>query len=171
MMDTKKIKIGISACLLGENVRYDGGHTRDTFIINMLGPYVDFVPVCPEVECGLSVPRERMHLEGDLKHPRLIITQTQQDITDQLNQWAEMRIKILAAKDLRGFIFKSKSPSCGIQNVSIFDLNGESYGKGQGLFASIFMEYLPSIPVDEEISQPHLFFGTDLLACIYPNLV
>jgi uncharacterized protein YbbK (DUF523 family) len=88
----KKIKIGVSACLLGEKVRYDGGHKLDLLMKDSLEKYVEFVPVCPEVECGLGVPRKRMHLEGNPESPRLIVTDTGQDLTDFFLNWAEKRV-------------------------------------------------------------------------------
>ena len=88
----EKIKLGISTCLLGENVRYDGGHKLDRFLTDTLGQYVEYVPVCPEVECGLPIPREAMHLEGDPDSPRLVTTRTKQDMTDRMVQWARKRV-------------------------------------------------------------------------------
>ena len=88
----EKIKLGISTCLLGENVRYDGGHKLDRFLTDTLGQYVEYVPVCPEVECGLGVPRESMHLEGDPDSPRLVTIRTKQDMTDRMVKWAKKRV-------------------------------------------------------------------------------
>jgi len=101
----EKIKLGISTCLLGENVRYDGGHKLDRFFTNTLGGYVEYVPVCPEVECGLPIPREAMHLEGDPDSPRLVTTHTKQDMTDRVVQWARKRVVELEKDNLCGFIF------------------------------------------------------------------
>jgi uncharacterized protein YbbK (DUF523 family) len=101
----EKIKLGISTCLLGENVRYDGGHKLDRFLTNTLGGYVEYVPVCPEVECGLPIPREAMHLEGDPDSPRLVTTHTKQDMTDRVVQWARKRVVELEKDNLCGFIF------------------------------------------------------------------
>ncbi len=88
----KKIRLGISTCLLGENVRYDGGHKLDHFLKDTLGQNVEYVPVCPEVECGLPIPREAMHLEGDPKSPRLVTTHTKQDMTDRMVRWANKQV-------------------------------------------------------------------------------
>ncbi|MBF0496332.1 MAG: DUF523 domain-containing protein, partial [Deltaproteobacteria bacterium] len=107
------IKIGVSACLLGEQVRYDGGHRRNPFIADTLGQFVQFVPVCPEAECGFGVPRETMRLVGDPEAPRLVTTQTGQDHTNRMRAWTEHRVAELGGDDLSGFIFKSGSPSCG----------------------------------------------------------
>src|SRR4030042_6931159 len=103
----EKIKLGISACLLGESVRYDGGHKLDRFLTDTLGQYVEYVPVCPEVECGLGVPRESMHLEGDPESPRLVTIRTKQDMTDRMVKWTQKRVVELEKEGLYGFIFKS----------------------------------------------------------------
>ncbi|MBM4351285.1 MAG: DUF523 and DUF1722 domain-containing protein [Deltaproteobacteria bacterium] len=146
----QKIKLGISTCLLGENVRYDGGHKLDRFLTDTLGQYVDYVPVCPEVECGLPVPRESMHLEGNPESPRLVTSRTKQDMTERMVQWARKRVSELEKEDLCGFIFKSDSPSSGMERVRIYDEKGMPSKKGVGMFARVFMEYFPLLPVEEE---------------------
>ncbi len=145
-----EIKLGISSCLLGEKVRYDGGHRWDRFLTDTLGRYVEFVPVCPEVESGLAVPREPMHLVGDLAQPRLLTVRTGIDHTERLVSWAQKRVEELAAQDLCGFIFKSKSPSSGMERVKVYDNQGVPAPKGVGLFARIFMERFPLLPVADE---------------------
>jgi len=144
------IKLGISTCLLGENVRYDGGHKLDHFLTDTLGKYVEYVPVCPEVECGLPIPRESMHLEGDPKSPRLVTTRTNIDQTERMVKWANKRVKELEREDLCGFIFKSKSPSSGMERVKVFNEKGMPVWKGVGMFTRVFMDYFPLIPVEEE---------------------
>jgi uncharacterized protein YbgA (DUF1722 family)/uncharacterized protein YbbK (DUF523 family) len=146
----KNIKLGISSCLLGENVRYDGGHKLDRFLTETLGQYVEYVPVCPEVECGLPIPREAMHLEGNPDFPRLLTTHTKQDMTDRLVQWAWKRVKELEKEDLCGFIFKSDSPSSGMERVKVYNEKGMPVKKGIGMFARIFMEHFPLLPVEDE---------------------
>ena len=101
------IRVGISSCLLGQKVRYDGGHKRDRFLTDTLGRFVEWVPVCPEVECGLPTPRESMHLEGDPSSPRLITTRTRVDHTDRMRRWVGKRLKELEKEGLCGFIFKT----------------------------------------------------------------
>ena len=145
-----KIKLGISACLLGEPVRYDGGHKLDRFLRDTLGQYVEYLPVCPEVECGLGIPRESMHLEGDPAAPRLITSRTRRDLTEQMLTWAQRRLQELAAADLCGFIFKSKSPSSGMERVKVTDAKGMPRHVGTGLFAAAFMHRFPLLPVEEE---------------------
>ena len=146
----KEIRLGISACLLGENVRYDGGHKLDRFLSDTLGQYVEYVPVCPEVECGMGIPREAMHLEGDPESPRLVTSRTHRDYTDQMVRWARKRVKQLEGEDLCGFIFKSRSPSSGMERVRVINEKGTAVKKGRGIFAGIFMDHFPRIPVEEE---------------------
>jgi uncharacterized protein YbgA (DUF1722 family)/uncharacterized protein YbbK (DUF523 family) len=145
------IKLGISACLLGQNVRYDGGHQHDRFLTDTLGRFVSYVPVCPEVECGLSVPREAMRLVGTADSPRLITISTKKDITEQMITWARKRVRELQGEDLCGFIFKSKSPSSGMQRVKVYsEQNGIPAHNGVGMFARTFMEHFPLLPCEEE---------------------
>jgi uncharacterized protein YbgA (DUF1722 family)/uncharacterized protein YbbK (DUF523 family) len=147
---TQKIRLGISTCLLGQKVRYDGGHKLDRFLTDTLGRYVEYVPVCPEVECGLPVPREAMHLEGDPENPRLVTIKSRVDKTDQMIRWARRRVAELEKEDLSGYIFKSKSPSSGMERVKVYDEKGMPSKKGIGLFARAFMEHFPLFPVEDE---------------------
>jgi len=146
----EKIKLGVSACLLGEPVRYDGGHKLDPFLTDTLGQYVQYVPVCPEVECGLPVPRESMHLEGNPDSPRLITSRTKQDMTERMVPWGKKRVVELEGEDLCGFIFKSHSPSSGMERVRVYNEKGMPVKKGIGMFARIFMEHFPLLPVEDE---------------------
>ena len=154
----QKIKLGISSCLLGEKVRYDGGHKLDHYLKDTLGRFVEWTPVCPEVECGLSVPREAMHLTGSADAPRLVTHRTGLDYTGQMQQWAAQKIIELQKADLSGFIFKSKSPSSGLSGVKVYDAHGVPGRKGIGIFAKIFMEFLPLVPVEDEgrLKDPEL---------------
>jgi len=145
-----KIRLGISECLLGRPVRFDGGHKLDRFLTETLGRYVEYVPICPEVECGMPVPRESMHLEGNPASPRLITTRTRIDKTDQMVVWAEKRVVELDKEDLMGFIFKSDSPSSGMERVKVYNGKGMSARKGVGVFARLFMQHFPLLPVEEE---------------------
>jgi uncharacterized protein YbgA (DUF1722 family)/uncharacterized protein YbbK (DUF523 family) len=146
----EKINLGISTCLLGENVRYDGGHKLDRFLTDTLRQYVEYVPVCPEVECGLGVPRESMHLEGNPDFPRLVTIRTKQDMTDRLVQWSRKRVSELEKKDLCGFIFKSDSPSSGMERIRVYNEKGIPVKKGVGIFARIFMDHFFLLPVEDE---------------------
>ncbi len=146
----EKIRLGISSCLLGESVRYDGGHKLDRYLTDLLGRFVEYVPVCPEVEIGLPVPRESMHLEGDTAAPRLVTSKTHQDLTDRMTGWAKKRVRELEKEGLCGFIFKSNSPSSGMQRIRVYDKNGVPRKIGTGLFARAFMEHFPLLPVEDE---------------------
>ncbi len=145
----KRIRIGVSRCLLGENVRYDGSDRRDAWVADVLASHARLVPVCPEVECGLGVPRERMQLEGDPAAPRLLTTFSRLDHTDRMVGWARRRAEELAAAGLCGFILKAKSPSCGVRGVPVRTAPGRRR-RGKGLFAAALAERLPFLPVIEE---------------------
>ena len=146
------IRIGISSCLLGNPVRYDGGHQHDPYITDTLGRFFQFVPVCPETECGLGVPRETMRLEGDPESPRLVTTKTAIDHTERMLAWSRERVVKLESEDLHGFIFKAKSPSSGMERVKVYASKTASQPRkvGVGLFARVFMEHFPLLPVEEE---------------------
>lgn len=145
-----KLRLGISACLLGEKVRYDGQHKLDPFLRDTLGKYVEYVPVCPEVECGLGVPREAMRLVGSVQSPRLMTQRTGVDMTGKMLSWAASRLQELAGDDLCGFVFKSRSPSSGMERVKIYTENGGVAGRGPGLFAREFMKRFPLLPAEDE---------------------
>jgi uncharacterized protein YbgA (DUF1722 family)/uncharacterized protein YbbK (DUF523 family) len=154
----EKIKIGISSCLLGEKVRYDGGHKLDKYITETLGKYFEWVSVCPEVEYGLPVPREAMHLVGDPSSPRLVTVRSGIDHTTGMLKWAERKIKELAEENLCGFIFKSKSPSSGIGGVKVYTPEGIPSSKGVGIFGGAFIRHFPLTPVidDGKLHDPTL---------------
>jgi uncharacterized protein YbgA (DUF1722 family)/uncharacterized protein YbbK (DUF523 family) len=144
------IRIGISSCLLGENVRYDGGHKLDHYLVDTLGNYVEWVPVCPEVECGLPVPREALRLVGDPGSPRLITRSSGIDHTDGMQSWAKKKLKALEKSDLCGFIFKSRSPSSGYNGVKVYPESGMPARRGTGIFAAAFIKYFPLVPVEDD---------------------
>jgi uncharacterized protein YbgA (DUF1722 family)/uncharacterized protein YbbK (DUF523 family) len=144
-----RLRLGVSACLLGRKVRYDGGHKLDPFLVETLGAFVEYVPVCPEVEAGLGVPRERMHLEGDPDSPRLVTSLTGVDLTARMQAWAEKRLDELAGEELCGFIFKSASPSSGMERVKVATPKGPVH-RGRGLFAAAFMERFPLLPAEDD---------------------
>jgi uncharacterized protein YbgA (DUF1722 family)/uncharacterized protein YbbK (DUF523 family) len=144
------IRLGISTCLLGEPVRYDGGHKRDLYLIQELGQYVEWVPVCPEVECGLPVPREAMRLVGNPNAPRLVTNKTGIDHTERQLSWARTRLEELAQEGLHGFVFKKDSPSSGLFRVRVYNDKGVPQRNGMGLFARAFTERFPLLPVEEE---------------------
>jgi uncharacterized protein YbgA (DUF1722 family)/uncharacterized protein YbbK (DUF523 family) len=146
----EKIKVGISSCLLGQKVRYDGGHKLDRYLIETLGRYVDWVPVCPEVEYGLSAPREAMRLVGKPGDYRLITIKTGKDHTEGMRAWAERRLRDLARMELSGFVFKAKSPSSGLRAVKIYGVTGVASRAGIGIFAKAFTESFPLMPVEDD---------------------
>jgi len=143
-------RVGISACLLGQEVRFDGGHKRDSFLTDELGKHVEWVPVCPEVEVGMGTPREALQLVRDGGTTRMITVHTSIDYTDRMNHWARRRVATLAREDLDGYVLKSKSPSCGMLEVDIFRHAGQMSRDGQGLFAAVLLETFPLLPVEEE---------------------
>lgn len=149
-MTVNRLRLGISRCLLGEQVRYDGGHKRDRFLTDVLGQYVEWVPVCPEVEAGLSTPREAMRLIGDPEKPQLTTIKSGRNLTRPLALFAERKIEALEQSDLSGYVFKKDSPSCGIERVRIFNQQGMPSRTGIGIFARAFIERFPLIPVEEE---------------------
>ena len=154
-MTTTPITIGVSSCLLGEQVRYDGGHKLDPYIRDTLGRFFRLVGVCPEVGCGLPVPREAMRLEGDPASPRLVTRLSRIDLTEQMLAYCSAKIVELEREDLCGFIFKKDSPSSGLSGVKIFN-NGVTTNTASGLFASAVVGHFPGLPVveDESLADP-----------------
>lgn len=144
------IRVGISSCLLGNDVRYDGGHKRDRYLTDTLGQFFEWVPVCPEVELGLGTPRETLRLVGSPQDPRLVFAKTQEDITERMRGWSEVRLAKLERLDLCGYILKSDSPSCGMERVRVYGGNGMPNKTGTGIFARALMERHPLLPVEEE---------------------
>jgi uncharacterized protein YbgA (DUF1722 family)/uncharacterized protein YbbK (DUF523 family) len=148
--EPQKIRLGVSSCLLGEEVRYDGGHKRDAFLTDVLGPFVEWVPVCPEVEIGLGVPRPPIRLVGDPTAPRLVVEKTGEDLTSRMRRWAGGRLGELAALGLHGYVLKRGSPSCGLVRVRVYGEDGSPGRVGRGLFAAALTDALPLLPVEEE---------------------
>lgn len=146
----EKPRIGISACLLGQEVRYDGGHRRDRFLTDVLGPYVRWVAVCPEVEIGLGTPRPPIRLERRCGEVRLVAPQSGTDLTDRMRGHAARRVAELAGLGLDGYVLKRSSPSCGVEGVELFGEGGAPRREGRGVFAAELMERLPTLPVEEE---------------------
>ena len=144
------IKVGVSACLLGERVRYDGGHKHDRYLTDTLGRFFNFVPVCPEVESGMTTPREAMRLEGDPAAPRLMTRISHIDKTEQMLSFCRSKVAELEKADLCGFIFKKDSPSSGLFRVKVYDDKGMPKKIGSGLFAAALAKQLPLLPMEEE---------------------
>ena len=166
------IRLGISACLLGQEVRFDGGHKRDAFLVDELGKHVEWVPVCPEVEVGMGTPREALQLVRDRQRTRMVTVETGIDYTDRMNEWAHRRVAALADQDLDGYVLKKNSPSCGMLDVRIVNRHGDASRDGQGLFATVLLETLPLLPVAEEghLDEPSLRENFIARVCAYKQL-
>jgi len=156
-MKSNRPKIGICRCLLGQKVRYDGGQKGDRYLTGVLGRCVEWVGVCPEVECGFSVPREAMRLVDDADGLLLMTQRTHIDVTEKMNRWLGPALTRLAGENLSGFIFKARSPSCAIRDAAIHSEAGTSK-HGPGLFGRAFIRQFPQIPVEDEerLSDPAL---------------
>jgi len=145
------IRIGVSSCLIGEKVRYDGDHRRNSYVADTLGELFELVAVCPESELGMGVPRETVDLEGSVAAPEMIGTNSRKDWTQPMNNWARKRIQELAPLNLCGFVMKKGSPSCGVYRVPVIQENREPLPEGRGLFAMAFMKENPDVPVEDEL--------------------
>jgi uncharacterized protein YbgA (DUF1722 family)/uncharacterized protein YbbK (DUF523 family) len=145
-----RIRLGVSSCLLGEKVRFDGGHKHDRFLTDVLGRYVEWVPVCPEVEVGLPVPRDSLRLVGTPEAPRLVQEKTGEDLTARMERYARERVRALAELDLDGYVLKRASPTCGLFRVRVYREGGVPAADGRGLFAEALVSALPALPVEEE---------------------
>jgi uncharacterized protein YbbK (DUF523 family) len=161
---TRRLRIGVSACLLGEKVRYDGVDKRDSCIADVLGRIFTFVPVCPEVGCGLPVPRAAMRLEGEPARPRLVTIEGRLDLTARMLAWCRLKVQELEGEALSGFILKSRSPSCGLR-VEV--LSPEGTGSGRGLFAAALTEHFPHLPVEEEGRLGDMRLREDFVERVY----
>jgi uncharacterized protein YbgA (DUF1722 family)/uncharacterized protein YbbK (DUF523 family) len=145
-----KPRLGISTCLLGQPVRYDGGHKRDYFLTQVFGPFVEWVPVCPELEVGMGVPREPVRLVGNASDPSMIAERSGKNWTAEMQRFSAQRTAQLKRLNLSGYVFKKDSPSCGMDRVRIYAPKGGATRGGRGLFASVVMNELPLMPVEEE---------------------
>jgi uncharacterized protein YbgA (DUF1722 family)/uncharacterized protein YbbK (DUF523 family) len=152
------LRIGVSSCLLGQQVRFDGGHKRDAFLVDTFGPFVEWVPVCPEVELGLGTPRETLRLVRGDHAVRMVQPKSGRDITDDMRRWARTRVEALAGERLAGYVLKKDSPSCGMERVRIYAESGTAEKGGRGLFAEALIARFPHLPVEEEgrLSDPRL---------------
>jgi len=164
-----KIRIGISSCLLGEKVRYDGGDKLDVYIMENLGKHASFVPVCPETECGMPTPREPMRLTGDPAAPRLVTVNTKLDFTEKLSAWAKKRVAELEKENLSGFVLKSRSPSCGIRGVEVSCEDDVPAKIGTGIFAKILTDKFPALPVEEEVNLHGPGAVEKFLSLLFPS--
>ncbi len=152
------LRLGVSACLMGQEVRFNGGHTRDNFLVHTLSQWVEWVTVCPEFEMGLGVPRESLRLIGDPEAPLLIAPKSGSDHTEAMKAWSAQRLTELARLDLHGFVLKRASPSCGLFRVKVYDDHNMPNPVGRGLFAADLARALPLLPLEEEgrLNDPRL---------------
>jgi uncharacterized protein YbgA (DUF1722 family)/uncharacterized protein YbbK (DUF523 family) len=144
------VRLGVSACLLGSRVRYDGGHQRDHFTVDILGPHVTWHAVCPEVGIGLGTPRETIRLEGTPAAPRLVPSRGGDDLSDAMREFAAAQAADLADAGISGYVLKSRSPSCGAFRVKVYGDSGQVSKAGRGIFAQVLMSTLPLLPVEED---------------------
>lgn len=152
------IRIGISSCLLGKKVRFDGGHKQDSFLVHTFGRWVEWVPVCPELEVGMGVPRESVRLVEQAGHIRMIAPRSGADWTERMGELSSRRAEALSEAQLDGFVLKKDSPSCGMERVKVYRDAGMPAKNGVGLFAAALLARLPSLPVEEEgrLNDPRL---------------
>ena len=135
---------------MGQEVRYNGGHLNDSFLMGTLAEHVEWVPVCPEVESGMGVPREEIRLVGETSAPSLVGSRSNTDHTAAMSAWAGMRVSELADDDLDGFVLTKGSPSCGLLRVRVYPDNGApAVRQGVGMFARALSERLPELPIEE----------------------
>lgn len=153
-----RLRLGVSSCLLGRKVRFDGGHKRDAFVVDSLGQFVDFVPVCPEAESGLGVPRESMRLVRQQDAVRLLTVKSGRDQTDAVTRWTVRKVRDLTDEELCGFVLKKDSPTCGLERVRVYGSSGIPQRTGRGLFAEALVARFPNLPIEEEgrLTDPHL---------------
>jgi uncharacterized protein YbbK (DUF523 family) len=151
-------RLGISACLLGQKVRFDGGHKQDAFLCETFGRFVEWVPVCPEFEVGMGVPRESVRLVGPASDPKMIAERSGKDWTMAMKRFAAIRTNELVKLRLSGYVFKQNSPSCGVERVRVYDAKHLPSRRGRGVFAAAVMRTLPLLPVEEEgrLNEPAL---------------
>jgi len=149
-IEREKIRLGVSACLLGERVRYDGGHKRAATLLRALGPDVEWIAVCPEVELGLGVPRPPIVLAGASRAPRLVEPTSGRDLTVRMRRLAEARARQLVRLGLDGFVLKSRSPSCGLRGVPVVGKDGRPRATGRGIFATELGRHARGLAIEEE---------------------
>ncbi|MFI5320801.1 MAG: YbgA family protein [Myxococcota bacterium] len=144
------VRVGVSSCLLGSAVRWDGGHKRDAFLTEWLAPFVEWVPVCPELELGMGVPREPVHLRREGGELRMLGNRSGADWTARMSAFAKRRASEIEAQELCGYVLKRGSPSCGLENVPVRGSAVLGKRDGRGLFAAALAARMPSLPIEEE---------------------
>jgi uncharacterized protein YbgA (DUF1722 family)/uncharacterized protein YbbK (DUF523 family) len=154
----RPLRVGVSSCLLGSEVRFDGGHKRDRFLTDLLGDFVEWVPVCPEVEVGMGVPRPALRLVREGDEVRMLEIASGRDHTRRMESYAGRRVRALRRVELCGYVLKKGSPSCGMKRVKVYGEKGMPKREGKGLYASALMEAYPNLPVEDEgrLNDPSL---------------
>ncbi len=148
--EATKPRVGSSSCLLGNEVRYDGGHCREEVVADVLSGWLTIIPVCPEMEIGLGAPREPIDIHvGEGGRIALLSKETNRDFAVVMAEYARLRVSELEGERLGGFIFRSDSPSCGVKGVPRYR-DGASPEEGSGLFAAELLSRMPTLPVVEE---------------------
>ena len=152
------LRLGVSTCLLGENVRFDGGHARDRFVTDVLGQWFEWVPVCPEVEIGMGAPRPTIRLVEEADGLHLVAPSTGEDFTDRMNSFADEKIAELQGLDLDGYVLKKNSPSCGLERIKVYRNDMPSRKDERGMFVTRLLERWPALPVEEDgrLNDPRL---------------
>ena len=149
--EQEPLRVGVSACLLGAEVRFDGGHKRDRYVTDVLGTHVEWRPVCPELEAGLGLPRPAIQLVGGDRGDRLVVRGEDRDVTEQMASYAGPRVAELLEAGLDGFVFKKDSPSCGVFRGRVrAEKGGMPVRTGVGHFSRVVMDNRPELPVEEE---------------------
>jgi len=145
------IRLGVSACLLGAEVRFDGGHKRDRYLTDVLGENVVWMPLCPELEAGMGNPRPVIHLRGGEIGERLVERESEKDWTAEMATYSKSRCEEIAAMGLDGFVLKKDSPSCGMARVRVYGNSGDMPSRqGVGHFAQALQREFPDLPLEEE---------------------
>ncbi|SCA56560.1 conserved hypothetical protein [Candidatus Terasakiella magnetica] len=155
----QKLNIGVSACLMGQEVRFNGGHCQNHFLRTTVAEYASFFPTCPEVAIGMGIPRETVRLEYDEnENVRMRAPKSGEDYTETMNAYAKDWSDQLDQLDLDGFVFTKNSPSCGVFRVKIYKNDQPAERRGTGLFAKAIMDKFPELPVEEDgrLSDPVL---------------
>ena len=167
-MNASRPLVAISSCLLGERVRYDGEHKRDQYITEILSQRVDWKPVCPEAGAGMGVPRQPIQLIGDAQHPRAVrVSDPVFDVTDALTAYAQAMAGELG--DVSGYIFKSRSPSCGLNDAKLFDLDNVETGRVSGIYARLVRDMFPALPVIDELQLRDMDARQRFLEHVFDN--
>jgi uncharacterized protein YbbK (DUF523 family) len=149
-LERAPIRLGGSSCLFGAEVRYDGGHRHDRYLTDVVGKWFEWVPVCPEVELGLGVPRPPIRLVHGGDNPRLVEVESGEDLTERMESFAREKVDWLQHVGLDGFILKGASPSCGVEGVKVFENSETPVRNGIGVFARVLLQAWPDLPVAED---------------------